>query len=98
MCSSARILLIRESRWIRRPRPRLSSKAFGITDRGKKRETNEDQFLIAELTKSMRIWQTSMPEPNRRVGEERAHLFLVADGMGGDARRRTRQRTGGRCD
>ena len=61
----------------------LSSKAFGITDRGKKRDTNEDQFLTAELTKSMRIWQTSMPEPDRRVGEERAHLFLVADGMGG---------------
>ena len=31
----------------------------------------------------MRIWQTSLAEPKVHVGEERAHLFLVADGMGG---------------
>ena len=58
-------------------------KAFGITDKGKVRPSNEDQFLIAELTKAMRVWQTSLPEPRVQVGEERAHLFLVADGMGG---------------
>jgi len=58
-------------------------KAFGITDIGKVRATNEGQFLIAELTKAMRVWQTSLPEPKVQVGEERAHLFLVADGMGG---------------
>jgi protein phosphatase len=49
------------------------------------RSSNEDQFLIAELTKAMRIWQTSLSEPSARFGEERAHLFLVADGMGGHA-------------
>jgi len=64
------------------PRP-LTVKAFGISDRGKVRTTNEDQFLIAELTKAMRVWQTSLPEPKLQVGEEHAHLFLVADGMGG---------------
>lgn len=63
--------------------PALSIKTFGITDRGKVREANEDQFLIAELSKAMRIWQTSLPEPKVQRGEERAHLFLVADGMGG---------------
>jgi protein phosphatase len=62
---------------------RLQAKAFGLTDKGKVRSANEDQFLIAELTKAMRIWQTSLPEPHVQVGEERAHLFLVADGMGG---------------
>jgi PPM family protein phosphatase len=61
----------------------LTVKAFGITDRGKVRSTNEDQFLIAELTKAMRVWQTSLPEPKVQVADERAHLFLVADGMGG---------------
>src|SRR6478752_1652640 len=65
-----------------RPRP-LTVKAFGVTDKGKVRTNNEDQFLIAELTKAMRVWQTSLPEPKLQVGEERAHLFLVADGMGG---------------
>jgi protein phosphatase len=58
-------------------------KSFGITDRGRVRRTNEDQFLIAELSKTMRVWQTSLPEPKAQSGEERGHLFLVADGMGG---------------
>ena len=31
----------------------------------------------------MRVWQTSLAETKLEVGEERAHLFLVADGMGG---------------
>ena len=61
----------------------LSVKAFGITDTGKVRQSNEDQFLITELSKAMRVWQTSLPEPKLQVGEERAHMFLVADGMGG---------------
>ena len=61
----------------------LVVKSFGITDKGKVRSTNEDQFLAAELTKAMRVWQTSLEGPRVQVGEERAHLFLVADGMGG---------------
>lgn len=63
--------------------PTLGLKTFGITDRGAVRETNEDQFAITELSKAMRVWQTSLPEPRLQVAEERAHLFLVADGMGG---------------
>jgi PPM family protein phosphatase len=64
----------------RRP---LAVKTFGITDRGRVRQSNEDQFLIAELTKTMRIWQASLPEAKAQLGDERGHLFLVADGMGG---------------
>ena len=64
----------------RRP---LAVKAFGMTDKGRKRSTNEDQFLSAELTKAMRVWQTTLPEPKAQFGDERGHLFLVADGMGG---------------
>jgi protein phosphatase len=64
-------------------RPSLSVRSFGITDRGRKRPTNEDQFLIAVLTKAMQISQTSLPEPAARVSAEHGHLFLVADGMGG---------------
>ena len=61
----------------------LIAKAFGISDKGKVRGVNEDQFLIAELSKTMRIWQTSLTEPKLQHGDERAHLFLVADGLGG---------------
>src|SRR5215216_3229625 len=66
-----------------RPQRALTVKSFGITDKGRVRESNEDQFLSAELTKGMRIWQTSLAEPKRQLGIERGHLFLVADGMGG---------------
>ncbi len=65
------------------PARALAVKSFGLTDCGKIRNSNEDQFLIAELSKAMRVCQTSLPEPKLQVGEERAHLFLVADGMGG---------------
>ena len=65
------------------PSVELTVKAFGITDKGRARPSNEDQFLIAELTKAMRIWQTSLPETKTQFGEEHGHLFLVADGMGG---------------
>jgi serine/threonine protein phosphatase PrpC len=61
----------------------LAVKTFGITDRGNVRASNEDQFLIAELTKTMRIWQASLPDTKAQFGDERGHLFLVADGMGG---------------
>jgi serine/threonine protein phosphatase PrpC len=66
-----------------RPSRPLSVKSFGVTDCGKVRKSNEDQFLIAELSKAMRVRQTSLAEPKLQVGDERAHLFLVADGMGG---------------
>jgi PPM family protein phosphatase len=64
-------------------RSSLVVKAFGMTDSGRVRPSNEDQFLIAELTKTMSIWQTSLPDPKVQFGNERGHLFLVADGMGG---------------
>jgi PPM family protein phosphatase len=64
----------------RRP---LAVKTFGITDQGRVRASNEDQFLIAELTKTMRIWHASLPDAKAQFGDERGHLFLVADGMGG---------------
>jgi PPM family protein phosphatase len=69
-----------------RPRPRrFSVRSFGITDQGRQRPANEDQFLIAELTKTMTIEHTSLRGPSAVMGDERGQLFLVADGMGGHA-------------
>ena len=57
------------------PMTPLVAKAFGVSDKGKVRTANEDQFLIAELSKAMRVWQTTLPEPMLQHGEERAHVF-----------------------
>ena len=64
-------------------RPALAVTVFGITDKGRVRPSNEDQFVVAELTKTMHILHTSLPEPKTQFGSEQGHLFLVADGMGG---------------
>ncbi len=59
----------------------------GVTDIGKTREQNEDQFLIADLNKSAKIHQTSlsMDDGARWFGGLQGSLMLVADGMGGHA-------------
>jgi protein phosphatase len=61
--------------------------AEGLSDVGKVREKNEDQFLIAELEKSMAIRRTTLePDSQSQLsGAMKGHLFVVADGMGGHA-------------
>lgn len=61
--------------------------AFGMTDVGRKRKNNQDQFLIAELHKSMRVCESSLPEfaNSDLFGGSRGQLLVVADGMGGHA-------------
>ena len=61
----------------------LVVRSHGATDCGRLRPTNEDQFLIADLTKAMNVRQTSLEEARAKFGEQHGHLFLVADGMGG---------------
>jgi len=58
---------------------------FGLTDIGKHRSSNEDQFLIAQLHKSMTIHQTTLPlkDDTRLQSGVQGQLLLVADGFGG---------------
>jgi serine/threonine protein phosphatase PrpC len=58
---------------------------FGITDIGCVRETNQDQFLIADLRKAITIHHSSLgyDDHTELSGASRAKLFVVADGMGG---------------
>jgi protein phosphatase len=65
------------------PLSRLGAESYGLTDRGRVRDTNEDHFLIAELARMLFVRQSSVHQPDSQQGRNRAHLFLVADGMGG---------------
>src|SRR5712691_335880 len=61
----------------------LSVRSFGLTDAGKVRKANEDQFLIAVLFKALQVQQTSLPQARVQHSSDQSYLFVVADGMGG---------------
>jgi PPM family protein phosphatase len=66
--------------------PRVAIKFGALTDTGKVRARNEDHFLVARLSKSMRVCKTSLPgEGDTLFSEEEGYLMIVADGMGGAA-------------
>ncbi len=58
---------------------------FGTTDPGKARSVNEDNFFIAAVHKSLLVRQTSLADLGifADLRSSVAHLFLVADGLGG---------------
>lgn len=60
---------------------------YGESHIGLVRERNEDQFLIADLKKSVVIHQTSLSydDETELLGGSQAKLLLVADGVGGNA-------------
>lgn len=63
----------------------LAVRSSGLTDPGKVRASNQDQFLIAALRKALQVERTSLPAPEVQYGSDQSHLFVVADGMGGHA-------------
>jgi protein phosphatase len=64
------------------PRP-LAVRSFGLTDPGRVRPANEDQFVIVEMARTLRVHQTSVPQARSQYSSDRGHVFLVADGVGG---------------
>ena len=62
---------------------KLVVRSYGLTDIGRVRSQNEDQFLIAEMTRALQVQQTSLPQPKTRYSDDKGILFIVADGMGG---------------
>ncbi|WP_152049756.1 PP2C family protein-serine/threonine phosphatase [Tautonia marina] len=64
----------------------LRVRCDGLTDQGLRRSNNEDNFLIARLTKRLDVCRSSIPHrADGRAAEEMAHLLVVADGLGGEA-------------
>lgn len=74
-----------EAQSLAAPATSLIVRAFGLTDPGHVRPSNEDNFLVAELSRTLRIKQTSLPQAVTHQGRSRGHVLLVADGMGGHA-------------
>src|SRR5262249_19638874 len=67
-------------------RSQVAIKFGALTDIGKVRLNNEDHFLVARLSKSMRVCKTSLPGDGETLfSEEEGYLIVVADGMGGYA-------------
>jgi len=58
--------------------------AFGLTDTGKMRPANADQFLILTLHKMTQVQASSLPTEiaSSQTSDARAFIFLVADGVG----------------
>ncbi len=68
------------------PRPTSTNvDVFGLSDRGRMRSENQDQFLIASLHKLMRVHQSSLPPEDLTtlISESRGYILLVADGVAG---------------
>lgn len=64
---------------------RAKIECYAVSDPGRVRPTNQDQYLIGDLAKSILIQQSGLdrPDQSRRMGDPLAKLLVVADGMGG---------------
>jgi protein phosphatase len=57
--------------------------SYGLSDRGLKRETNEDCFAVAELARTLCVHHTNLPQSGNNLSTHRGHVFLIADGIDG---------------
>ncbi len=63
--------------------PAHTLESFGASDQGRVRTSNEDQFVTATLMRALWIEQSSVQQAQMHYGDDRGHVLIVADGMGG---------------
>lgn len=61
----------------------LEPSIYGLTDQGLVRRNNQDQFLVAELSRNLTSIYGSLPAHSGEVQALQGRLLVVADGMGG---------------
>lgn len=69
------------------PTYRAKMDCFGLADAGDGQERSADQFLIADLRRSLTVHRSSLESsgPGRVEGNAQAQLLAVTDGIGNDA-------------
>jgi serine/threonine protein phosphatase PrpC len=65
------------------PSPELAVESHGLSDKGMVRGNNEDDFLIADLCRTLVVRQAKIPQTGPWLSTDAGCLFVVADGMGG---------------
>jgi protein phosphatase len=65
-------------------RPPFTLESYGLSDRGRVRASNEDCFVVAELTRMLCVRHTNLPQARANYSGHRGYVFLVADGVGGN--------------
>lgn len=75
----------------------LAVRSFGLSHPGRVRATNEDVFVVGELTRTLLVRHTNFPQPDETHSRHRGHVFLVADGVGGHAAGEVASRLGTAC-
>ena len=63
----------------------LTLTSFGMSDVGRVRRSNEDCFVIAELARTLHVHRSNIPQSKATFSCHRGHVFLVADGVGGNS-------------
>jgi len=66
-----------------KPRSPFVTRSYGLSDPGQKRESNEDCFAIAELTRMLQVHHTNLQHSKTSLSNHRGYVFLIADGVGG---------------
>jgi serine/threonine protein phosphatase PrpC len=64
--------------------PPLTVQSFGLSHPGRVRSNNEDVFVAGELARTLLVRHTNLPQPGEAHSRHRGHVFLVADGVGGN--------------